>query len=213
MAGELRLDVDGKDVVFTDPGKARAAGRRWRRMAAELDGSDTPEVSIKQHELRARAKAAEDWARITEDRAIRANPPAAGPPSGERAAAAPAKADGPGRTPKTPAGDRAPSRGARRQAAAALAASGVRKGRRSASGARTRGRRASRRYEAAGGAPVATGAGEFAIFFFGGIVLLTLLEDVLTKRGSKGFAGATKTIAQLAHRVIAPVPIVSNGGP
>jgi hypothetical protein len=206
-ADRLTLDVDGQTVEFTDPGKARAAARRWQRMARELDGSKNPDVTLKQHELRARAKAAQDWARAAEDQEIRRNPPSGRPdePSGGgRKTAAPTAA---------PAGERSQSpSGARRQAAAALAASGVRRTRRGASGGRRAARTARRRYEGAGGAQVATGAGEFAIFFFGGIVLLTLLEDLLTKRGSAGFAGATKTTAAIAHKVIAPVPIVSKGG-
>lgn len=208
MADELRLDVGGQDHVLTDPGQARASARRWRRMAAELDTPDAPpEASIKMHELRARAKAAEDWARQREDRQLKSTSSSSGAPQpSTKAPPSPAP---------TPAGEpghatEPPSRGARRQAATALAASGVRKGRRSASAARTRARTATRRYEAAGGAPVATGAGELALFFFGSIVLLVLFEDVLTKKGSAGFSTATKTVAELAHRLIAPVPIVTK---
>lgn len=200
----LTLDVDGQLVEFTDPGKARAAARRWRRMARELDGSNQPDITLKQHELRARAKAAEDWARSNEERQLRSSPPSE--------AAATSKA-GPESPAKKPAGGRhhaPPSRGARQQAAAALSESGVRKARRSASGARRAVRTGRRRYESAGGAPVATSAGEFAIFFAGSIVLLVLLEDVLGKKGSTGLSGATKTAAAIAHRVIAPVPIVSG---
>ena len=203
MAETLTLDVDGKDVTFTDPGKARAAGRRWRRMAAEIDTAGAPpEATLKMHELRARAKAAEDWARRNEDQTLRNSPPGSHPPQEDQAATKPAG------QPTSPS----PRGQAGRRAARTLTQAGIRKGRQKASGARQTARTATRKYEAAGGAPVATSVGELALYFFGSIVLLVLLEDVLTKKGSAGFAGATGTIAKLAHRLIAPIPLIAAAG-
>jgi len=201
MDDTLTLDVNGRDVAFDDPGKARAAARKWSRMAAEIDTPGaTDTVKEKVRELRARAKAANDWARKTEDQAAHDDTiTRLSPSSSARGTAKPAGGE--------PAIPSAPSR---RQAAAALTATGVRKTRRSASTARRGVRRATRSYEAAGGAPVATSVGELAIFFFGSIVALTLLEDLLSKQGSGRFSVATGTVASLAHRLIAPVPLVGS---
>jgi hypothetical protein len=188
----LRLEVDGGEVVFTSPAEARAASRRWKRMARDLAaGNPPPAAQAKVRELRARAKAADDWARHTEDAAPVTEPAAAGPP-----------ADEPARTPSP----------ARRRAAQALAESGFTRTRRGTTRARRAARTASRRYERAGGAPVAAGLGELAIYLAGGVITLVLLEDLLSRQGSGAFAGATKTVSAITHRVIAPVPLVQKGG-
>lgn len=189
----LRIRVGDQDVVFTEPGKARAAARNWTKMARELgpEAENEPaDVTEKRRDLRARAKAANDWARKAED-------------------AAPTE---PKVEPKRekPAGREEPSP-ARRQAARALAATGVRRTAKAGKATRVRTRRAVRRYEAAGGAEL-TSLGEFATFFFGSLVLLVLLEDALTKKGSSSLSKASQVGTNIVHRVIAPVPIVNAPG-
>jgi len=188
----LTLDVNGRDVTYTEPGKARAAARQWTRMARDLDSGDAPEEArAKVRELRARAKAANDWARRYED---------AGDPRPHEA---------------TPSGDQAPPDDdgdvppSRRRAAAALTESGIRRTRKAAKTTRQTTRRAARRYERAGGPNVST-LGEFLIFFVGSVIGVLLIEDVLSKQGTAGVSSAVTAATGIAHRVIAPVPIVSN---
>jgi hypothetical protein len=184
----LTLDVDGRDLIFSEPPKARAAARRWSRMARDLDASDAPpDAKTKVRELRARAKAANDWARVEEDRAPaepREEPPA---PSSE-------EADQPA------GGNPSPSR---RRAAAALAENGARHSKQ----ARAKTGRAVRRYERAGGADV-TSWGELAIFFFGSVIAMVLLDDALSAKGSTAIGKSVTTATAIAHRIIEPVPIV-----
>lgn len=178
----LTIDVDGRDVVFTDPSMARAAGRRWNRMARDVPDD-------KARELRQRAKAAHDWARRVEDAQPAQTPQTEPEPKQEPPAESPAS----------------PSR---RRAAAALAESGITRTRRASSTARRRGGRAVRRYERAGGVEVSS-AGQFAVYFFGTIVALVLLEDALSARGSTSLAGAATVATAAVHRVVSPVPIVN----
>lgn len=188
---KLTLNVNGRDVVYDDPGKARAAARRWARMARELDTPGAPpEATLKMHELRSRAKAATDWARRAEDAATRS-----------------------ARNPAPPAADAEPpaddaSSPSRRRAAAALAQSGVRRSRAAAATTRQRTGKARRRYERAGGVELASFS-DLAVFFAGGVVLLALFENALSQRGSAGFAKATQVGTQIVHRIIAPVPIIN----
>ncbi len=183
----LTLDVDGRDVVFTEPPKARAAARRWSRMARDLDAADAPaEAKTKVRELRARAKAANDWARSEEDRA----------PTHPREESATAGESGEADQPAGPSP-------ARRRAAAALRDTGIR--RKGKSGARA----ASKAAKATSGTAVdVTSWGEFAIFFASSLIGLVLLDDLLSAKGSAGFAGATKTATGIVQRIIEPVPIV-----
>ena len=75
----LTVSVGDNDVTFTDPSKARAAATRWTRMARELDTADAPpEATLRAHELRTRAKAAQDWAR-REEATLPAEPSATSP--------------------------------------------------------------------------------------------------------------------------------------
>ncbi len=185
----VTIHVEGNEVTFNTPGEARAASRRYKRMARDLQGGsdETPEVTMKVHELRARAKQLDDWARTEEDRA-------------------PAE-------PKTePAPEPAPADHARRGARKALRETGIRTGKATAAraaSARRRGSRAVRRYERAGGAQLASGGGDFVVFLAGSIIALVLLEDVLSPRGAVGFGKATEVGTSLVHRLIAPVPLVT----
>lgn len=186
----LTLNVNDRDITFTEPAKARAAARRWQKMARDLDAPGAPaEATLKMHELRARAKSANDWARREEDAQPAA--PKVEEPSPEQ--------------PSAGKGDASPSR---RRAAASLAQTGIRRTRTAHRATRKRAGRAVSRYERAGGVEV-SGLGEFAIFFFGSLIALVLLEDVLTSKGSAAFAKATTTTTGLAHRVIAPIPLVN----
>lgn len=190
----LRVRVGDNDVVLSTPAEARAAGRKWSNMARELGPeveNEAADVTAKRRELRARAKAAQDWARRAEDSA----------PSAPKTEPAPAA--------KPPAGAEEPSR-SRRQAAKALAATGVKKGARAASSGRKTARKAVRRYERSGGVFETSSIGELAVFFLGSLVALTLIEDMLSQKGSTGFVKATDVATTLAHRVIAPVPLVAG---
>lgn len=190
----LRIRVGDRDVVYDDPAKALADARRAKKMADELGReaeNESPQITEKRRELRARSKALYDWSRRAADE---------GSAPAERKTE-PAPPDEP------PAG--AASSRSRRQAAQALAATGVRRGSRAASTGRTRARKAVRRYEAVGGAQV-TGIGEFLMFFFGSIVAAVLLEDLLSQSGSAGFLKASDYTTGLVHRLVAPVPLVAG---
>lgn len=206
---ELVLDVNGHDVTFATTGEARAAAKRWRRMAAEVDTPGAPpEVREKASELRKRAKAAEDWARRVEDSELRRSRVAA---SESRNEPAPDEETGAGDKRPGRAGEQTPTGSPARTAARkALQESGVRRTKTAAQGVRRGTRRAVRRYERAGG-PSPTGLGNLVVYIVGSIVALVLFEDVLSVRGSSAFAGATKTGTTIAKKIIEPVPVITAG--